>query len=162
MFVFFYKLYSILSLFSFYFGSLPLFRFCIVTLEFNFALETGGVRHAHGGGEALAERAGRDLDAVGVAVLGVAGRLRAPGAQRLEVVELEAVAAEVELDVLGQRAVPDREDEAVAADPLAVAGVTTHDLLEEEVCFGHLFLCTGLCRKNSDTASLLDLLFSEL
>ena len=85
------------------------------------ALEALGVGEADGGGEALAERAGGDLDAVGVAVLGVARGLRAPGAQRLEVVELEAVAAEVELHVLGQRAVAGRQDEAVAADPLVVA-----------------------------------------
>ena len=38
--------------------------------------------------DALAERAGRRLDAGGVAELGVAGGLAAPGAQRLDVVEL--------------------------------------------------------------------------
>lgn len=72
-------------------------------------------------------------DAVRVAVLGVAGGLRAPGAQGLEVVELETVAAQVELDVLRQRAVADGQDEPVATDPGAVARVTTHDLLEEQV-----------------------------
>lgn len=91
------------------------------------------VGESDGGGESLAERAGRDLDALGVAVLGVAGGERAPGAQRLEVLQLEAVAAEVELHVLGQRAVARREDEAVASDPLIVAGVAAHDLLEEQV-----------------------------
>ena len=39
-----------------------------------------------------------------------------------EVVELEAVAAQIELDVLRQRGVPGRQDEPVAADPRAVAG----------------------------------------
>src|SRR5690606_23086165 len=53
----------------------------------------------------LPERAGRDLDTVGVAVLRVAGRLRPPGAQGLQVVELEAVTAQVELHVLGEGAV---------------------------------------------------------
>ena len=66
------------------------------------ALESGGVGEADGRGEALAERAGRDFDAVGVAKLGVAGGLRAPGAQGLQVVELETVTAEVELHVLRQ------------------------------------------------------------
>ena len=47
------------------------------------ALEAAGVGEADGGGDALAERAGGDLDAVGVAVLRVAGSQRAPGAQRL-------------------------------------------------------------------------------
>jgi hypothetical protein len=63
----------------------------------------------------------------------VARGLRAPGAQGLEVVELEAVAAEVELHVLGERAVTGRQDEAIAADPLVVARVASHDLLEQEV-----------------------------
>ena len=100
------------------------------------ALEACGVGEADGGGEALAERTGGDLDAVGVAVLGVARGLGAPGAERLEVVELEAVATEVELDVLGQRAVARREDEAVAADPVVVGRVAAHDLLEQQVCGG--------------------------
>ena len=51
-----------------------------------------GDGHADGVGEALAERTGGDLDAGGVAGLGVAGRARLPLAERLEVVELEAVA----------------------------------------------------------------------
>ncbi len=97
------------------------------------ALETLGVGEADGRGDALAERAGGDLDAVGVAVLRVTGRQRAPGAQRLEVVELEAVAAEVELDVLGQRAVTGRQDEAVATEPVLVVRVAAHHLLEQQV-----------------------------
>jgi hypothetical protein len=97
------------------------------------ALEAGGVSEADCGRDALAERAGGDLDPVGVAVLGVARRLGAPRAQRLEVIELKAVAAEVELDILGERAVPSREDEPVPTQPLVVAGVAAHDLLEEQV-----------------------------
>ena len=90
------------------------------------ALVARGVGEADRGGEALAERAGGDLDAVGVAVLGVAGGQRAPGAQRLEVLELEAVAAQVELDVLRERGVPGRQDEAVAAEPVRVGRVAAH------------------------------------
>ena len=97
------------------------------------ALVARGVGEADGRGEALAERAGGDLDAVGVAVLGVAGGLRAPGAQRLEVVELEAEAREVQLHVLRQRAVAGREDEPVAAEPGVVGRVVAHDLLEQQV-----------------------------
>src|SRR5690606_570649 len=81
------------------------------------ALVASGVGEAHGRSEALAERPRGDLDASGVTVLRVAGRLGAPRAQRLDVVELEPVTTEVELDVLGQRGVTDREDEAVATDP---------------------------------------------
>ena len=96
-------------------------------------LEALRVAEAHGGGEALAERAGRDLDTVGVAVLRVTRGLRAPLAEVLEVLELEAVAVQVELHVLQDRGVARREDEAVAADPGGVAGVATHHLLEEQV-----------------------------
>ena len=52
------------------------------------ALAAGRHRHADRVADALAERAGGGLDAGGVAVLRVARRQRAPGAQLLEVVEL--------------------------------------------------------------------------
>ena len=97
------------------------------------ALVAGGVREAHRGRQALAERAGRDLDAVGVPVLRVARGQRAPRAQRLQVVELEPEPAEVELHVLRQRGVPGREDEPVAPDPVRVGGVVPHHALVEQV-----------------------------
>ena len=53
-----------------------------------------GDRHADGVGEPLAERPGGDLDAGGVADLGVAGRGRAPLAEVLQVVEFEPVAGQ--------------------------------------------------------------------
>ncbi len=76
-----------------------------------------GERHADGVGEALAERPGRDLDAGGVAGLGVARGLRTPLAEVLEVVELEPVAGEEQERVLEDRRVPRREDETVAVRP---------------------------------------------
>ena len=82
------------------------------------ALVARRVGEADGRREPLPERAGGDLDAVGVPVLGVAGGLGAPRAQRLQVVELEAEAAEVELHVLRQRAVARGEDEPVASEPV--------------------------------------------
>ena len=97
------------------------------------ALAPGGHRHADRRGQALAQRAGGDLDAGGVPVLGVAGGLAAPGAQRLEVGELQAVAGEVELDVEREAGVPGREHEPVAADPVGVGGVVPHDPLEQRV-----------------------------
>ena len=63
----------------------------------------------------------------------MARRQRAPGAQRLEVLQLEPVAAEEQLDVLGQRGVPARQDEPVAAEPRGVGRVVRHDVLEEQV-----------------------------
>ena len=96
-------------------------------------LAAGGHRHADRGAEALAQRAGGDLDAGGVPVLRVAGGLAAPGAQGLEVGELQAVAREVQLDVEGEAGVPGGEHEPVAADPVGVGGVVPHDPLEQGV-----------------------------
>ncbi len=96
-------------------------------------LEAAGVCEAHRRRDALAERTGRDLYAVGVSVLRVTGCERAPGAERLEVLQLQAVAGEVELDVLGQRAVAHRQDEPVAAQPVVVLRVALHHFLEEQV-----------------------------
>ena len=96
-------------------------------------LAAGGHGHADGVGDTLAERSGRGLDAGGVAVLRVARRLAAPGAQRLEVLELQAPAAEVELDVQGHARVAAREHEPVAARPVRVGRVVAHHLLEQQV-----------------------------
>ena len=97
------------------------------------ALAAGGHRHADGVADALAERAGGRLHAGGVVDLGVAGGLRAPGAQRLQVVELHAVAGEVELHVEGEARVAHRQHEAVARRPVRVARVVPQPLLEEQV-----------------------------
>ena len=82
------------------------------------ALAAGGHRHADRVADALAERAGGGLDADGVAVLRVAGGQAAPLPVELEVLERQAVAGQVELDVQRQARVPAREHEAVAADPV--------------------------------------------
>jgi hypothetical protein len=99
------------------------------------ALAAGGHREADGVRDALAERAGRDLDAGRVVVLGVTRRLAAPGAQALEVVERHGVAGQVQLDVLREARVSAREDEAVASCPVRIAGVVAHELLVVQV--GH-------------------------
>lgn len=97
------------------------------------ALVPGGVREADCRGEALAQWARGDLDALGVAVLGVTGGLRPPGAERLEVVELEPEPAQVELHVLRQRRVADGQDEAVAAEPVGVGRVMPQHPLVEQI-----------------------------
>ena len=98
-------------------------------------LTSSGHRHSDGAGQALAERAGGDLDALGVSVLGVGGGLGAPGAQGLQVGELQAVAGEIKLDVEGQARVPAGQDEPVAPEPLVVGGVVSHQVLEQGI--GH-------------------------
>src|SRR5699024_7229511 len=80
--------------------------------------------------------AGGDLDAVGEEVLGMAGGLRPPGAQLLDVLLLEAEAAEEQLDVLGQARVAGGEHETVAAEPVLIARVVAHRVLVEQVCGG--------------------------
>ena len=92
-----------------------------------------GDRHADGVGEALAERAGGDLDAGRVPGLGVAGRARPERAERLQVVELEPVAAEVEHRVLEDRGVAVGEDEPVAVGPFGVGGMVAHHPAVEHV-----------------------------
>jgi hypothetical protein len=92
-----------------------------------------GDRHPDGVGEALAERAGGDLDAEGVAGLGVAGGDGLPLAEVAQVVELEAVAAQVQQGVLQDRGVPVGEDETVTVRPARIGGVVLHDPAVEHV-----------------------------
>ena len=68
-----------------------------------------------------------------VAIFGVAGGGRAPGAQVFEIVELQTKTAQVELDVLKQRSVPVRQDETVAPQPLVIGRVMVHDVLIEQM-----------------------------
>jgi hypothetical protein len=71
----------------------------------------------------LPQRAGGGLDAGGVAELGVARRLAAPGAQRLDVLQLEAPAAEEELEVQGEAGVAAGEDERSRPGQCGSAGL---------------------------------------
>jgi hypothetical protein len=92
-----------------------------------------GERQADAVGDPLAEWAGCRLDARGMAVLGVAGARRAELAEALDVVELEAIAAEIEHRVEQHRRVPAGEHEAVAVRPLGVGRVVAHDPRVERV-----------------------------
>jgi hypothetical protein len=90
-------------------------------------------RHADRLGHALAQRARGQLDAVGVAVLGMA---RGPAPDLAEAPQLlerhVLVARQVEQAVEQHRAVAVREDEAVAVDPVRVGGVEPHEVLEQD------------------------------
>ena len=79
-----------------------------------------GDRHADPVGEALAERTGRRLDAGRQAVFGMAGRARAPLAERLQVLEGDAVAGQVEERVQEHAGVPGGQDEPVAVRPVGM------------------------------------------
>ena len=90
-----------------------------------------GVREPDRGRQALAQRAGGDLDAGGVLVLRVARGQRTPGPQRLQVLQLQPVPGQEQLDVQGQGRVARGQDEPVPADPVRVLRVVPHQLLEE-------------------------------
>ncbi len=92
-----------------------------------------GIGEADRGRQALAQRAGGDLHALGVLVLRVARGQRAPGPQRLQVLQFQAVAGEEQLDVQGQGRVPGGQDEPVAAQPVRIRRVVAHQLLEQQI-----------------------------
>ena len=98
------------------------------------ALEAFAVGEADGGGKALTQRAGGHFDAWGQTVLGVArGAGVCAAAEVLEVVQSDAVAGEVQLDVLGERSVATRKDEAIAAFPVGVVRIMLDEMLVEGV-----------------------------
>ena len=97
------------------------------------ALAPGGHRHPDSVADALAEGAGGGLHPGGVAVLRVPGRLAVPGAQRLQVLQLQAPATEVELDVERQAAVAAGQHEPVPTGPVGIGRVVPHHLLEQQV-----------------------------
>ena len=104
------------------------------------AVELGGQAplgdgHADRVRDALAERTGRRLDAGRQAVLRMAGRPRAPLPERLEVVEREVVAGQVEQRVQEHRGVAGRQDEAVAIRPVRVGRGVAQEARPEHV--GH-------------------------
>ena len=72
------------------------------------ALLSCGHGHAHGGSQALAKGASGDFHAIGVVHLRVTWGARTPRTQLLEIVHLQAKAAQVELDVLGEGRVTNR------------------------------------------------------
>ena len=92
-----------------------------------------GHRHSHRVREALAERAGRRLDAGCQEVLGVAGRSRLPLTETLELAHRQVVAGEMEGGVLENAGVSGREDEAVAVGPRRVLGARAQELVIDRV-----------------------------
>src|SRR5204862_6730104 len=75
--------------------------------------ETFGDPEADAVGVALPERPGRHLDPRRVVHLGMAGRLRLPLPEALQLLEGEVVAGEVERRVLEDARVPGAQDDAV-------------------------------------------------
>ncbi len=85
-----------------------------------------GERHADGGGDALAERAGRRLDARRVAVFGMAGGADAELAEALQLLDRHVGIADQMMERIEQhRAVAGRQHEAVAVGPVRRASGRT-------------------------------------
>ena len=97
------------------------------------AQEPLGDGHADRVAEALAQRAGGDLDAGGVAGLGMAGGGGTPLAEVLQIVELEPVPGQVQVRVEQHRGVPAGEDQTIAVGPFGIGGVVAHHPREQHV-----------------------------
>ncbi len=82
-----------------------------------------GQRHAHGVGEALAERAGGGLHARGDADLGVARRLAVQLAEVLQLLQRQVVAGQVQQRIEQHRGVAVGQHEAVAIEPVRIGRV---------------------------------------
>ncbi len=105
-------------------------------------------RKADRGGDALAERAGGGLDAVGDEVLGMARRLGVELPEILELIERHLlVAGQVQQRVEQHRAVAGGEDEAVAVRPVRIGGVVFQELGEQHRGdVGHAHRQAGMAR----------------
>ena len=90
-------------------------------------------RHPDTVGHALAQRAGRRLDAGNDAVLGVAGRQASPLTEPLELVERHRVAGEVEQAVQQHRTMASRQDEPITVRPRRVGRVVRQVLRPQQV-----------------------------
>ena len=106
-----------------------------------------GQRHAHAVGEAGAQRAGGRLDAHSVTRFGVAGRLAAPLAKALQLVQRQVVAGQMQHGVEQHGAVTGAEHEAVAVHPLRVGRAVAHDARpQRQRGDGHAHGHTGMAR----------------
>ena len=92
-----------------------------------------GDAHADGVGEALAQRAGGDVDARGVVDLGVAGRAALPLTERLQVVDRQPVAGEEEHGVLEDAGMAGGQHEAIPVRPVGIGGVVAHDARPQDM-----------------------------
>ncbi len=94
-----------------------------------------GERHPHGGREAGAQRAGRELDARGVAQLRMPRRLRSPLSKALELVHRELVPREMQERIEEHRCVTAREERSdPAVRPIGLCGVETQEVVPEDEC----------------------------
>ena len=99
-----------------------------------------GHRHPHPVGKALPQWAGGRLNASGQAILGMSRGTAAPLAKALEFLQWQVVTGQVKQAVEQHRAVPGREDKAVAVGPVRVGRIVTEEASPEyigRVCHPH-------------------------
>ena len=93
-------------------------------------------RHAHAVAETLAERTSSDFHARRVAAFRVTGRLAAPLAEPLQLVERQIVTGQMQQAVQQHRTVPRREHEAVAIEPVRIFRIVLQELRPQRVSHG--------------------------
>ena len=105
-------------------------------------------RHADGGGNALPERPGGDLDALGVAVFRVPGGAAAKLAEGAQLVQPHVVIAQQVMDRVKQhRAVPGAQHEAVSVGPVRRRRIEREKAVEEDGGdIGHAHRHAGMAR----------------
>src|SRR5450759_897161 len=94
-----------------------------------------GNRHPDAVRESLAERSGRRLDTLGMSMLGVAGSERAPLAERLQVLDRQPVAGQIEQRVEQHAGVAGGKKEAISVRPAWISRGVTQELRPQRV--GH-------------------------
>ena len=92
-----------------------------------------GDRHAHGIGDALAQRTGGGLNARGIAVLRMTRGLGMQLAEVLELLHRQVVAGEMQERIDEHRAVAVRQHETVAIHPLRVAWVVLEEIVPQHL-----------------------------
>ncbi len=97
-------------------------------------LETLAIGETNGGSEALAQRTSGHFDARGQTIFRVTrGTGVSTAAEVLQVVQSQAVAGEVQLDVLGEGSMTARKDEAVATFPIGIVRIMLDEMLVQSV-----------------------------
>ena len=104
-------------------------------------------RHADARGKALPERPGGRLDAGRTPVFRVSRGHALPLAEALEFIQRQGIPGQVQQAVQQHRAVPGREDKAVAIEPLRVTRAVVHELRPQYICgVGHAHRHAGVSR----------------
>ena len=98
-------------------------------------LPAGSHSHADSVADTCSERARGALDEPGVTVFRMTRAFGSPGPQRLQVIKLHVSASEIQLAVLGEGGMAERQDETVTSEPLVILRVHIHDLLVQQI--GH-------------------------